>query len=105
MDVVKEGRGGDDHTEGSLRSSLVNISLKVTPNPPSGCVRWRIMCDHCQAISVFLSSFFQGCVSHCVINMLLLENVTITEQYMRVNILEAGGWLIIVWNSVTTEQL
>ena len=30
------------------------------------------------------------CVSNFAINVLLLENATITEQHMRVNILEAG---------------
>ena len=42
-------------------------------------------------ICVLLSSFFQECVSNFAINVLLLQNTTITKQNMRVNILEAGG--------------
>jgi hypothetical protein len=42
-------------------------------------------------ICVLLSSLFQERVSNFAINVLLLENATITEQNMRVNILESGG--------------
>ena len=42
-------------------------------------------------ICVLLSSFFQECVSNFEINELLLQNATITEQNMRVSILETGG--------------
>jgi hypothetical protein len=42
-------------------------------------------------IRVFLRSFFQECVSNFAINVLLLQNTTITDQNMRVHILEEGG--------------
>ena len=42
-------------------------------------------------ICVLFSTLFQEHVSNFAINVLLLQNATITEQNMRVNILEAGG--------------
>ena len=42
-------------------------------------------------ICVFLSSFFQERVSNFAINVLMLQNAMITEQNVRVNILESGG--------------
>ena len=42
-------------------------------------------------ICVLLSSLFQERVSNFAINVLLLQNATITEQNMGVNILESGG--------------
>ena len=41
-------------------------------------------------ISMFLSSLFQEHVSNFGINVLLFQNATITEQNIRVNILELG---------------
>ena len=40
---------------------------------------------------MLLSSLFQERVSNFAINVLLLQNATITEQNMRVNILESSG--------------
>jgi hypothetical protein len=40
---------------------------------------------------VLLISLFQECVSNFAINVLLLQNATITEQNVGVNILESGG--------------
>ena len=41
-------------------------------------------------ICMLISSFFQECVSNFVINVLLLQNTTITDQNMRVNIFQTG---------------
>ena len=42
-------------------------------------------------ICVLLSSLFQERVSNFAINVLLLQNATITKQNMRINILESSG--------------
>ena len=42
-------------------------------------------------IYVVFGSFCQECFSNFAINVLLLQNATITEQNMRVDILETGG--------------
>ena len=42
-------------------------------------------------ICVLLSTLFQECISNFAVYMLLLQNATITEQNMRVSILEASG--------------
>ena len=42
-------------------------------------------------ICILLSSLFQERVSNFAINVLLLQNAPITEQNMRVYILEEGG--------------
>ena len=42
-------------------------------------------------ICVLFSSLFQERVSNFAINVLLLQNATITEQNVAINILESGG--------------
>jgi len=42
-------------------------------------------------ICVLLSALFQERVSYFAVYMLLLQDATITEQNMRVNILESSG--------------
>jgi hypothetical protein len=42
-------------------------------------------------ICVLLSSLFQERVSNFAINVLLLQNATITEQNVAINILESGS--------------
>ncbi len=42
-------------------------------------------------ICVFLSTLFQENVRNFAINMLLMENVTITESNVRVSILQSSG--------------
>ena len=42
-------------------------------------------------ICVLLSALFQERVSYFTVNMLLLQDATITEQDMRIDILESSG--------------
>ncbi len=42
-------------------------------------------------VCVLLGVLFQECVSYFTVYMLLLQYATITEQNMRINILESSG--------------
>ena len=87
--------GDEDHEDQSLRSSLRNHKpCRSWVKAPSQATKRDVVVLKAASLVIFcvlFSSLFQERVSNFAINVLLLQNATITEQNTRVNILESGG--------------
>jgi hypothetical protein len=79
-----------------MKRSIFSNIIKSYPKTP---LSMRQVKDHVRpgfprrvsTISVLLGAFFQERVSIFTVYMMLLQYATITEQNMRINILESSG--------------